>query len=1078
LTKGAQFGENPYKQIDNVKNGYAVIEAEDAVLGSCASIADDDSASGGKYIRFSHSVAATAPEDMPLNPTVRFDFLIKKPAEYFIWLRVLTKTEGDNSAYISVDSSDFVNKGFKANLSWQWVNYGVRSFETGVHHLALKYREREFRIDKMIVTADSSFAPTLADSLPTEIPEADIPSQSTFSVEGIIKPIEGHPRVFLTAEHIEKLKEYVKTPELLPTWKSVMLSAEKNIVSLLPGSKTVDKNGNVTDTGSYSSSVLNSIQCRALLYAMGERDGEFARQTVEHARNYLATVTFNENANDITRQKGMVITMGAIVYDWCYDHMTEGDKRYFIKRFKEICAIKEIGYPPKANIVSTGGHMGEYEVHRDMLSAGIACYDEDPQLYDYASGILFNRFDDSRKLFNKSGNHPNGNDYGQFRISCEAYADFLYRRMYPEMEHIYGEEFGNLALRFLYARLPDGMIMKDGDSYSYSSRNAISVNDGTYMMYMMLGNLYSEPYARAEHLRQQSLGSYTKENFWTVLLSNPTQSPKHIHELPLSYVTTYPLTSVFARTAWQSGIDSDAAVCQMKTYERTVWDHMHADAGHFQLYYKGTLALDAGSYQGYDKVTGALLDYGSAHNYNYNKRSVAHNVVTVTDPSETFAGNENDGGQKRPVKGSVVEDYQTLMSDEALRAKTEGLYTGPNRMTPAFSYLKTDITSAYSSAKMELNVRSMVFMDLFADDYPAALVVFDRVVSKDAGFDKKWLLNSIQEPSVNGSLTTIVRDEHGYNGKLVNKTLLPEDFTITKVEGCTVNGTDYAINDKNPTDWHATEQGGWRIELMPKAESREDYFLNAMYVTDADGNKPLLEATKKESGSFVGVSIKDRLVMFSKSTSLQTSAFNLTVDSNGYNKVMCLIADVKPGVWNISGLNINAEVKEGENVLCFEASPGSYTFTPVSAEPTALSFEKQTKPQIGDFIIYFNDTAKDEQQHMNCTLANIERNGVAYVPVRTIFERMYLYSGGRCGAQLTSWDEAGAIATFTNGSGQSISLYDGMTSYSSDGKNINLEADVFTENGTMYASVKDFSGFLNLKSVLYDSLAMLLKLTA
>ena len=100
---------------------------------------------------------------------------------------------------------------------------------------------------------------------------------------------------------------------------------------------------------------------------------------------------------------------------------------------------------------------------------------------------------------------------------------------------------------------------------------------------------------------------------------------------------------------------------------------------------------------------------------------------------------------------------------------------------------------------------------------------------------------------------------------------------------------------------------------------------------------------------------------------------------------MCMIADVSPGVWNISGANINVEVKEGENVLCFEAIPGTYTITPTTSPATPLTFARQSKPQIGDFIIYFNDTSKGEQQHMNCTLPNIEKDGKAYVPARTIF---------------------------------------------------------------------------------------------
>lgn len=77
----------------------------------------------------------------------------------------------------------------------------------------------------------------------------------------------------------------------------------------------------------------------------------------------------------------------------------------------------------------------------------------------------------------------------------------------------------------------------------------------------------------------------------------------------------------------------------MKINEVWFANHHHLDAGHFQLYYKGILANDSGRYQG----------YGTDQDMAYNKRSIAHNTITVYDPNEVggyYNMKTNDGGQE------------------------------------------------------------------------------------------------------------------------------------------------------------------------------------------------------------------------------------------------------------------------------------------------------------------------------------------------------------------------------------------------------------------------------------------------
>ena len=86
---------------------------------------------------------------------------------------------------------------------------------------------------------------------------------------------------------------------------------------------------------------------------------------------------------------------------------------------------------------------------------------------------------------------------------------------------------------------------------------------------------------------------------------------------------------------------------------------------------------------------------------------------------------------------------------------------------------------------------------------PAALIVFDKVVSSDPTFKKFWLLHSIEEPTIEGNRFIVRRTKNGDTGMLQNHVLLPEagNAQIEKVGGkgkeFWVFGTNYP-NDALP----------------------------------------------------------------------------------------------------------------------------------------------------------------------------------------------------------------------------------------------------------------------------------------
>ena len=69
----------------------------------------------------------------------------------------------------------------------------------------------------------------------------------------------------------------------------------------------------------------------------------------------------------------------------------------------------ECGYPPRNN-QPIAGHPSEWMIMRDMLSAGIAIYDEYPDMYNHVITMLYRDYIPARNYFYE------GQNYHQARI--------------------------------------------------------------------------------------------------------------------------------------------------------------------------------------------------------------------------------------------------------------------------------------------------------------------------------------------------------------------------------------------------------------------------------------------------------------------------------------------------------------------------------------------------------------------------------------------------------------------------------------------------------------------------------------
>jgi len=247
--------------------------------------------------------------------------------------------------------------------------------------------------------------------------------------------------------------------------------------------------------------------------------------------------------------------------------------------------------------------------------------------------------------------------------------------------------------------------------------------------------------------------------------------------------------------------------------------HKHYDNNHFIIYKHGYRALDSGT----RPEPGLHLPY-------YYARTVAHNCVTVYMPGEKFKKywgspascedpsleHPNDGGQNN-ILGSVL-----LAHEE----------------TEDYVYVASDAGSCYDQRKVDQVIREMVWC------CPDIFVIFDRVSSDKAEYEKSWLYHTAAEPVMNGRLEF---SETSQGGKSICRTLFPKNARVEKIGGpgkqfwcdgrnwplpvLTPDDYGYASRANNPTDdWPLV--GQWRVEVHPGKPARYDYFMHIIQVGD------------------------------------------------------------------------------------------------------------------------------------------------------------------------------------------------------------------------------------------------------
>ncbi|KPJ52145.1 MAG: hypothetical protein AMS16_06780 [Planctomycetes bacterium DG_58] len=250
-------------------------------------------------------------------------------------------------------------------------------------------------------------------------------------------------------------------------------------------------------------------------------------------------------------------------------------------------------------------------------------------------------------------------------------------------------------------------------------------------------------------------------------------------ERPLSDLPKTAFYPVWGHACMRNTWNDDAIFAVFKCGWFQGGEPPHHDDGTFVIYHKGNLVLD--------------------NNWNFNgcnAHSVNQNTITVLDPDETImlaSGRDigrrrsrlNDGGQ------SFYDRKQTGPYDRGKVVAFEG--------NPQFLYVAGDATKSYHPDKMKEFVRQFVYVK------PNIFLIFDRVESTKAEFEKRFVMHTHTEPLVADGVLRADASELLLAGPDL-KAVYPYKYGNYIREN--VPGFHQPKYERFETDWHTIEHVG------------------------------------------------------------------------------------------------------------------------------------------------------------------------------------------------------------------------------------------------------------------------------
>lgn len=785
-------------------------------------------------------------------------------------------------------------------------------------------------------------------SMPTDVytPGAEITQQ--------------HPRVFVTSDIVPKIRALLEDEEYANLAKAFweLADSENYTYGVFPEGTHGDG-----EKCRYSVTVLAQIEARAMAYLVTGNE-VYGYEAILGIKNAMLTLLYTvEDHMDVYHGPSHTMFILAEVYDWCYDLLTEQDKKQMISgcvyllieadHFTDddfnldqnkpslkatLNANKadyglEFNFPPN-NMSAFAGHGTGPQFLRDYMMVTVAFADEMPSWWSYVGGRYYEEFLPVTLKAYENGYVTQGTScYAPIKLIMNLYPAYLLQT--ATGENPCDEAFADCADFMLSHLMPNGKMFETGDG----SRTGSGASVSGYSYFYLLAALYQDTFSlQAAKSISADYTKFEKDSIYTVgpalvaALCATCEDAEGVYpdDLPLYTYTAYPAGQTTARDSWQD----DAAVAFMKIGELTMGNHDLMDSGTFQLYYKGMLATTAGSYKW----------YGSLHHKYYLQGTISANSLLVYNPSMKKGEDHWYSGSQTAV-GSP-----STMSEWLSGAYDKGVVTGVENVAGEYSYLAGDITKSYHADTVDYVGRRM--LSVFSDDdsIPMMFFVYDSITSDDANYKKTFLLHTVKEPTLEGAAAdavTVTPDANGRmtasvengEGKLVLQNVYGGDH-LHKIGG---SGYAYWIGNENEFDGtansgfnaldsYATDDASdviWgRLEVTANGEKQTD-MLNVMYVTDA-GTVEIVPATLVEDAeqTLVGATIGDVSAMFVRSATRNSMPVSFTVSGEG--TMHYYVSGLYAGTWTVTvaGKSEKMTVSEEGGFLSFTGACGTVTLTP------------------------------------------------------------------------------------------------------------------------------------------------------
>ncbi len=577
------------------------------------------------------------------------------------------------------------------------------------------------------------------------------------------KITQAHPRVFVTKDIVPKINALLENEEYANLAENFWKLANSSVYEYNMGTfrETVHTDG---EKCRYSTEILAQIEARAMAYLLTGEE-VYGYEAILGIKNAMLSLLFTVEAHiDVYHGPSHTMLILAEVYDWCYDLLTEQDKRQLIsgcvyllieaKHFTDDDFVLdknkpskkgtlneykadyglEFNFPPN-NMNALAGHGTGPQFLRDYMAVTVAFADEMPSWWDYVGGRFYEEYLPVTEVAYENGYVTQGTAvYAPIKLIVNLYPAYLLKT--ATGVNPFADTFEQCADFLLSHLLPTNKLFETGDG----TRSGSGVGVSGYCYFYFLAALYNDTFSlQAAKTFSNDYTSFSKDSIYTVgpalaaaLCAVCDEAEGNFpDDMPLYTYTPYPGGQTIARNTW----NENAAVSFMKIGELTMGNHDNMDSGTFQLYYKGLLATPSGRY----------AHYGSKHHSQYMQNVISTNGLLVYNPNlKKNADDWYSGGQLVTGSPSTLTDWLSGRFEKAV-------VTGAAGDAGKYAYLAGDLTKSYHANTVDYIGRRM--LTVFNEDksIPMMFFVYDSITSDEADYKKTFLLHTVKEPQLEGA---------------------------------------------------------------------------------------------------------------------------------------------------------------------------------------------------------------------------------------------------------------------------------------------------------------------------------------